>query len=124
MIHGGALWLNLCNYTLSLSVSPARPITLCQPFFLRHTCTLVLFFGSQLCILSLLLFIFLSDPLLAFIPLFVFVSLFPIFSHPLSPLALPSSSLCLSQINYALIYAQLSSQGTLLHIYHPYSWAE
>lgn len=71
----------------------------------------------------------LSDPLLAFIPLFVFVSLFFTLlssSLPLSLSLFPSlpHPFCLLQINYALIYAQLSSQGTVLHIYHPYSWVE
>lgn len=86
MIHREALWLNLCNYTLSLCVSPARPITLSQPFLsLSHIL-------SVLALPSHFFAIPPSDPLPAFIPLFVFVPLFStpsslLFPHSLIPVS-------------------------------------
>lgn len=128
MIHRGALWLNLCNYTLS--VSRARPIILCQPFLSlphNHTCATFFGGGSWLFFPPLLLFLFSLWSTACFYPsvCLCFFFLFSLSSLPLSLSHSPSfppflpHPLCLLQINYALIYAQLPSQGTVLHIYHP-----
>lgn len=86
MIHRGALWLNLCNYTLS--VSGARPITLCQPFLsLSHLCCFRFFFfcsPSWSCSPSLLIFSLVS--LIHCLLLSLCLSLFPSFLSRPPPL--------------------------------------
>lgn len=69
------------------------------------------------------LFCFFCSAMLPVPSVFLLLSLIHFLSSlclpPHSP-SLPPSSLCLPQINYTLIYAQLSSQGTLLLlINHP-----
>ncbi len=119
MIHRGALWLNLCNYTLSLSLFlKPRPITLCQPLLSHIHTWAAFFFPVRLSVVHPLPSRFSS--LIHYLLLSLCLSLFPSFplylllSSSLPPstalsILLPPSSLCLLQINYALIYAQLSS---------------
>lgn len=120
MIRGGALWLHLCNYSLfhelllSASVStPSPPST--SPVLTSATFRNIFAVGyASLSIFSCCSF---SDLPLAFIPPFacfflLSLSLFPFLARPR----------CLLQINFALIYAPLSSQGSVLHIHHLHSW--
>lgn len=104
MIHSGAPWHNLCNYSLfhelALSLSLSHFIvSVTHPhssiFDSPHFSFPPLFLWSTL----LLLFVF------------VFLSIL-FFSTPLSLSPSPSfpRPLCLPQINYPLIYAQLSSE--------------